>query len=168
VIIHCSKKLAAKLPVVSSTPLQETSPLGSWHGHLFTLDHRQCVLFCHDASRYCLFPAGIRKPHLADLGGSLFRGLYLETLKAIGVPIAQMRKVELALGPARYDTATSRSVQGTIRVAQQDLDALLGRVENVIDLDSVAVSRDLNHRPTTIFGRWLWPDKAMREAVAAL
>jgi hypothetical protein len=168
VIIHCSKKLATKLPVVSSTPLQETSPLGSWHGHLFTLDHRQCVLFCHDASRYCLFHAGIRKTHLADLGGSLFRGLYLETLKAIGVPIAQMRKVELALGPARYDAATSRSVQGTIRVAQQDLYALLARVENVMDLDPLTVSYNLNQRPTTIFGRWLWPDKAMREAVAAL
>jgi len=37
-IIHCSQKLAAKLPGVSSVPLDETSPLGSWHGHLLTLD----------------------------------------------------------------------------------------------------------------------------------
>jgi hypothetical protein len=48
-IFHCSKKLATKLPDVSSVPLEETSPLGSWHGHLFSMDRRQCVMFCHDA-----------------------------------------------------------------------------------------------------------------------
>ena len=32
-IIHCSQQLAAKLPAISSTPLEETSPLGSWHAH---------------------------------------------------------------------------------------------------------------------------------------
>ena len=53
-IIHCSGKLAANLSGVSKTPLEETSPLGSWHGHLFTLDRRKCVMFCHDESRYCL------------------------------------------------------------------------------------------------------------------
>ena len=50
-IIHCSEKLAAKLNGVSPIPLPETSPPGSWHGHLFTLDRRQCVMFCHDANR---------------------------------------------------------------------------------------------------------------------
>jgi len=47
-ILHCSQKLAAKLTGVSPTPLEETGPLGSWHGHLFTLDRRQCVMFVHD------------------------------------------------------------------------------------------------------------------------
>jgi hypothetical protein len=40
-IIHCSQKLATKLSAVLPTPLEETSPLGSWHGHLFTLDGQQ-------------------------------------------------------------------------------------------------------------------------------
>jgi hypothetical protein len=52
IIIHCSKKLAAKLPDVSPTSLEEASPLGSWHARLFTLDRRQCEMFCHDESRY--------------------------------------------------------------------------------------------------------------------
>ena len=60
-ILHCSHKLAAKLPDVSSAPLDETSPLGGWHGHLFTLDRRQCVMFMHDATRYALFLPGLRK-----------------------------------------------------------------------------------------------------------
>ncbi|CAG0926598.1 MAG: hypothetical protein EFKGCFLK_00657 [Rhodocyclaceae bacterium] len=79
-IIHCSKKLAAKLPDVSSMPLELTSPLGGWHGHLITLDRRQCAMFCHDATRYALFLPGLRKEHCTELGSKWFRQLYLATL----------------------------------------------------------------------------------------
>ena len=124
-ILHCSQKLAAKLPGVSPTPIEEASPLGSWHGHLFTLDRRQCVMFCHDATRYVLFLPGLRKEHFADLGGKWFRPLYLATLAMIGCPDTQIKKAELALGPMRFDTATDRSVQGSLRVAKWDLEAWL-------------------------------------------
>jgi hypothetical protein len=33
-------------------------------------------------------------------------------------------------------------------------------------LDPLAVARHLNDRPTTIYGKWIRPDEAMREAVA--
>jgi len=79
-----------------------------------------------------------------------------------------LRKVELALGPVRFDTATDRSVQGSLRVAKQDLEAWLYGVPNVMDLDPLAVSCRLNGRPATVRGKLVWPDKAMREAVAAL
>ena len=167
-IIHCSRKLAAKLPSVSPTPLEEASPLGSWHGHLFVVDHRQCAMFCHDATRYVLFLPGLRKEQFEVLGERWFRSLYLATLAVIGCSDTQLKKVELALGPVRFDTATDRSVQGSLRVARQDLDASLYRVPNVLDLDPLAVSCDLNDRPATVHGKLVWPDRAMREAVAAL
>ena len=167
-IIHCSHKLASKLPDVSQTPLEETSPLGSWHGHLFSMDRRQCVMFCHDATRYVLFLPGLRKADFAELGGKWFRPLYLATLAMCGCPDTQIKKVELALGPMRFDMATDRSVQGSLRVAKQDLEAWLYRVPNVMDLDPLAVSCDLNERPATVYGKWVWPEKAMLEAVARI
>ena len=167
-ILHCSQKLAAKVPGVSAVPLEETSPLGSWHGHLFTLDRRQCVMLCHDATRYVLFLPGLRKADFAELGSTWFRPLYLATLAMFGCPDTQIRKVELALGPMRFDTATDRSVQGSLRVAKQDLEAWLYRVPNVMDLDPLRMSCWLNQRPSTIYGKWVWPEKAMLEAVARL
>lgn len=167
-IIHCSQKLAAKLPDVSPSPLEETSPLGSWHGHLFTLDRRQCMMFIHDATRYALFLPGLRKEHFAELGSKWFRELFTASLAVFGCPDVQIRKVELALGPVRYDTAIDRSVQGSLRVAKLDLEAWLYDVPNVMDLDPLAVSCDLCQRPTSVYGKWLWPDKAMLEMVAAL
>lgn len=167
-ILHCSQKLAAKLPNVSPTPLEETSPLGSWHGHLFTLDRRQCVMFCHDASRYVLFLPGLRKADFAELDSKWFRPLYLATLAMFGCPDTQIKKVELALGPMRFDTATDRSVQGSLRVAKLDLEAWLYDVPNVMALDPLAMSCRLNERPATVYGKWVWPEKAMLEAVAGL
>ncbi len=167
-IIHCSQKIAAKLADVSLAPLEETSPLGGWHAHLFTLDRRQCVMFCHDATRYTLFLPGLRKERFAELGGQWFRPLYLATFAAFGCPPAQISKAELAMGPIRFDTATDRSVQGSLRVARQDLEAWAMRIANVMDLDPLAVSCELNHRPATVYGKLVWPGKAMLEAVARL
>lgn len=167
-ILHCSQKLAARLADVSPDPLEERSPLGSWHGHLFTLDRRQCVMFCHDATRFVLFMPGLRKAQFSELGSKWFRGLYTATLAMAGCTDTQIRKVELALGPVRFDTATDRSVQGSLRVAKQDLETWVYQVSNVLDLDPLAVSCRLNERPATVRGKWIWPDRAMREAVAAL
>ncbi len=167
-ILHCTRKLADRLPDVSAAPLDETSPLGSWHGHLFTMDRRQCVMFVHDATRFALFMPGLRKPQFAELGSRWFRLLYTATLATSGCPDTQIRKAELALGLVRFDTATDRSVQGSLRVARQDLDAWLYDVPNVMELDPLAVSCRLNQRPATVHGKWLWPDRAMRGAVAAL
>ena len=51
-VIHCTRKLAQKLSGVSAAPIAETGELGSWHGHLVRFDRVQCVLFCHDDTRY--------------------------------------------------------------------------------------------------------------------
>jgi hypothetical protein len=117
VILHCSQKLAAKLPDVTSEPLEETSPLGSWHGHLIRFDRRQCMTLMHDDTRYALFLPGLRKDHFAVLGARWFRELY---------------------------TAIDRSVQGSMRVANQDLEAWVYRVPNVMVLDTLAAATRLN------------------------
>jgi hypothetical protein len=153
VIIHCSHKLAAKLTGVSLEPLEETSPLAIWHGHLVSFDRRQCVMFMHDDTRYALFLPGLRKEHFAVLGARWFWEFYTATLAMLGCPDRQIRKVELALGPVRYDTATDRSVQSSIRVAKQDLEAWVYDVPKVMELDPLAAAAWLNERPATVYGK---------------
>lgn len=167
-ILHCSRKLAERLPDVSAAPLEEASPLGGWHGHLFPVDRRQCVMFCHDATRYVLFLPGLRKAQFAVLGSPWFRELFAASLAVLGCSDAQIRKAELALGPVRYDTATDRSVMGSIKVAQQDLWAWLQDLPDVMAADPLATAHWLNHRPTYARGRLLWPDQAMLAQMAAL
>ena len=53
-IIHCSAKLAQKLP--EKPPKQAAMPaigkLQNWHAHFLTIQRRQCVLFCEDETLY--------------------------------------------------------------------------------------------------------------------
>ena len=167
-ILHCSRSLAERLPEVCAAPLEENSPLGSWHGHVVTIDRRQCAMFCHDATRYVLFLPGLRKAQFVVLGNPWFRELFTASLALLGCPDAQIRRAELALGPVRYDRATDRSVQGSLKVALQDLNAWLQGVPNVMAAHPLAAAHWLNHGPTYARGQLLWPDRAMLDDVVKL
>lgn len=165
-LLHCTQKLAAKLPEVSATPLVETSPLGSWHAHLYIYDRRQCVLFCHDDSRYCLFLPGLVKTDFAEIG-RLHRELFLATLVALNVPELLLSRVALALGPTQFDRYTDRSVLGSLRTADIDLSWMIHDM-HVMDCNLLAVSLKLNERPTSVKGKWLHPTKVMLERIEKL
>ena len=94
--------------------------------------------------------------------------LTLIFLAVLGCPERQIRKVELALGPVRYDTATDRSVQGPLRVAKQDLEARIYRVPSVMELDPLAVAAWLDDRPARVYEKPVWPGPAMHGQVESL
>ena len=168
-IIHATRKLADRFPEVSKEPLDEDSPLGSWHADRLTLDRRQCVLFCHDASRAALFAAGLRKPQFQRLYSEVFRPLLADTLFALGCKPASIDRALLALGPIQFDTATDRSVLGSMRVARQDLEAYLhSRFPNVLMMDAVRTSHRLTRRPVTVYGKHFWPQDRLLEMIDAL
>jgi hypothetical protein len=128
------------------------------------IDRRQCVLFCHDASRYCLFLPGVRAPQFEELG-RWHRDLLLASLAAEGVEEGLLATLERALGPPHFDTATDRSVLSSMNVARGDLDGMLMRVGNVLDLDPLFVARRLNERPA-MAGRVLhWPALEMLQRI---
>jgi hypothetical protein len=165
-LLHCTQKLTAKLLEVSATPLVESSPLGSWHAHLYSYDRRQCVMFCHDESRYCLFLPGLVKADFAKLG-KLHRELFLATLVVQNVPETQISRVALALGPVKCDRNTDRSVLGSLRTADIDLSWLIHDV-HVLDCNPLAVALKLNDRPTSVKGKWFHPAKEMLELIERL
>ncbi len=165
-ILHCTQKLAGKLTDVSATPLTEVSPLGSWHANLLTIDRRLCVIFCHDATRYSLFLPGLRKEHFANLG-FLHRDFFLASLAAQGVRGVALNRVAMAMGPARFDRSTERSVLGSVRVASMDLRFMMPDI-NVMDCDPLAISLRLNDRPITVKGKWFFPGKEMLALVGQL
>ena len=167
-ILHCSRKLAAKLAPVSAAPLKDSSPLGSWHGHLFVVDRRQCVMFCHDATRFVLFMHGWRKERFEELRTRWFFVIFGAVLANMGCSEAQVDRALAAVGEIHFDTATDRSVQGSINIAVRDLWCVVNDVPHVLELDPVATSCRLNERPATVYGKCLYPDRDMLALVARL
>jgi Domain of unknown function (DUF6933) len=166
-IIHCTKKLAAKLPVVSTDLPAENSPLGSWHANLYTIDRRNCLLFCHDETRYTLFSPGLRKPDFAELD-RWFKEAFTASLAYRGMADSQVRRAELALGRIEFDTRTNRSVLGSLNQMRFLLDGRVNEVEDVMLLNPLSVTRWLCHYPVSR-GKAFWmADEAMQERVMAL
>ena len=168
-IIHCTKKMAAKLSDVHSEPQTETSPLGSWHANLYTFDRRQCILFTHDETRYSLFFPGAIKP-VFDNVDEVFKTLFLDSLSYLGIPDNQLSKVKLSMGRTILDVNTDRSVLSTMSNHKQAVNAKVIREENVMDLDITS----LNHWLSDMFvstksqpDYWL-PNNRMKEIVASL
>ena len=166
-LLHCTRKLAAKMPAISSAPLVEKSPLGSWHANLVQVKHRQCVLFCHDLTRYMLFVPGLKKPHFEDLG-RIFRDVFLMSLVSHGLTDAKIMRVSLALGPPAFDGNTNRSVLGAMNIAMQDLEGYLVTCQDLLEIDLAGAALYLNERPTSVQGNWIWPTQEMLDRVAAL
>ena len=139
-----------------------------WHAHLLRLDRRQCVMFCHDQTRYCLFLAGLRAAQFADLG-RWHRECFTASLAKEGLDDVTIAKLELALGGLVWDARTDRSVLSSMRVAIGDFKyGLLQRSPHVLLLDPLEVSSYLNARPATIRGKWIWPRDAMKTLLSEL
>ncbi|MFA5516244.1 MAG: hypothetical protein WDA20_08145 [Desulfuromonadales bacterium] len=166
-ILHCTQKLAGKLPEVSAAPLAETSLLGGWHGNLYQIDRRQCVLFCHDETRYMLFLPGLKKAHFEDLA-RLHRDLFLMSLAAHGVSDAKIMRTKLALGPLACDRVTDRSVLSSMNVAMGDLYAYLQGVPNLLEIDPAAAALHLNDRAVGIRGKYVFSGAEMIARVERL
>ncbi|MGA7802555.1 MAG: hypothetical protein WCC36_17280 [Gammaproteobacteria bacterium] len=171
-IVHCTQKLAAKLPEVSTTPLSDANPLGSWHANLYIIDRRQCVMFCHDRTRFVLFVPGLKKKDFAHLD-FWFADLFANTLLKLGYGTKLIDRALSHVDALRFDTVCDRSVHGSMNTVKwQDLDAIMLDVPNVMDLPLYSVSARLNERPVHIKGmktsECLWPDRAMRELIRTL
>jgi hypothetical protein len=169
-LIHCTKKLAAKIPKVSTAPLIDKNRFGSWHANLYTIDHRNCVLFCHDQTRFSLFKAGLKKDDFVNLD-YWFSDLLANVLLKSGYDTDLIENALGLLDPLQFDTHCSRSVQGTMRVTMEDLEAFVfNDFANVMEAPIYTTSVRLNQRPVTVKGQrdCIWPDRAMKEILQRL
>ncbi len=166
-LLHCTKKLTSKLLEVSPLPLDDKNFLGSWHANLDQIERRQCVLFCHDQTRYMLFVPGLKKAHFEDLG-RVHRDLFLMSLTAHGMPDAKVMRAGMVLGPVVFDGSTDRSVLGSMKIALEYLERYLLEYDNLLEIDLAATALFLNDRPVTGRGVLHWPAKEMLAMVAKL
>lgn len=153
-----------KLPAVSAPAAR--SVLGDWHAHLLRYDRQQCVLFCHDTTRFCLFMAGLRAEQFKIIE-RLHRELWTAVMEASGLPAAWVERLDISVGPLAVDRATDRSVLGSLNVANDQLGALIHHHSpHVLALDPIATSMHLNERPCMVRGQLVWPQQAMEQLIA--
>lgn len=157
-IIHCTRQLARRLAQVSPTPLTDDHPLGGWHANWIEINGTQSIAFCHDRSRYLLFLPTVSPAQLEDLGNH-FIDLFLRVLAAEGFETSAIARVARSLELLQFDRSTDRSVLGSMAAVSYT---------ELLETDPIAASLHLSHRPASVRGQLIWPDKVMAEMVQAL
>ena len=174
--LHATRKLFAKLPLNSDgqlpvtrqsewlyeQPALDNNLLSDWHGKLVTLQHRNCMLLIHDATRFPLVFFALTKPDFAELNGC-FMKVFINTLIKCEASEAQLEAAQRHLRPLTVDTECNRSAQATLNRMKEELALLLEyddlKVTDIIDYN---VSAWLAETPRSIKGSpFLWPQREM-------
>ncbi|MGH1461178.1 MAG: DUF6933 domain-containing protein [Neptuniibacter sp.] len=182
-IIHCTQKLSAKLKsaghTVSKTPLASEQcsnsaeqSIGSWHANITTIQRRQCVVFCHDQTRFALVLIGATVKELKAID-YWFSDLLMNTLLKAGVDPALIESTCQQLPTLQFDTACDRSVQGTLNQLIQELEWTVQYDDiSVMDLPIYSTCVRLSERPRRIKGmkesECFWPIKEMERHLRIL
>lgn len=177
--LHASKKLFEKLPLnddgllyvtpgrqwLYQQPPLEHNPLSGWHGHLVTIQRRNCLFFVHDATRFALFLPALTKPDFAELNDR-FIDSFMNTLLKCGADEQHMAAADKYLRPLQVDTECSRSVQGTITRTRFELECKLeSEPVDLAEMMGYSVGAWLSHFPRSVKGKkdMFFPDRAMLE-----
>lgn len=179
--LHATQKLLAKLPLEPDGRLKSKrglrhasdgaakdaaeSLLSGWHANLLLLQRRQCVLMVHDATRFPVFLPALKKDDFAELDYWFVDG-FMNTLLKMGADEAVMERAQGMLGPLVCDSATDRSVLGTLNQMGQDLGHRLAYDgSQVTELSPYKTSIWLAQMPRTLKGVKAahWPIDAMFE-----
>ena len=175
-ILHCTKKLYAKLPEKVKTAEQPATAIGvqaqwlNWHANIIIIQRRQCVIAVHDATRFTLFIPCLVKKDFAELDWH-FNDVFINTLLKSDMPPELVNIAAMNYQQLTFDTNCNRSVQGTMNQVAQDIDyGLYYNNTSVADISAYRYSADLSHRPCGIKGKkeYIWPDTEMTELLLNL
>lgn len=168
-ILHCTKKLYAKLPENLKATEQPATAIGiqaqwlNWHANLITIQRRQCVIAVHDATRFTLFIPCLTRKDFANLDWH-FYDVFINTLLKNDMPPELVNTAATNYQPLTFDTNCNRSVQGTMNQVAQEIDyGLYYKNTSVADISPYRYSADLSHRPCGVKGQkdYIWPDREM-------
>ena len=175
-ILHCTKKLYAKLPEKMKATEQPATAIGiqtkwlNWHANLITIQRRQCVIAVHDATRFTLFIPCLTKKDFANLDWQL-NDVFINTLLKSDMPPELVYAAATNYQPLTFDTNCNRSVQGTMNQVAQEIDyGLYYKSTSVADINPYRYSADLSHRPCSVKGQkdYIWPDREMAQLLQKL
>ncbi|WFE69489.1 hypothetical protein P8S54_04100 [Thiomicrospira sp. R3] len=133
--VHVTKKLAEKLPQIDlNNGVEQSSPWGDWHAHIYLIQRKQCVLFCHDETRFAVLLTGLKKADFANLK-HLFQEIFINALIKMNYPPDLVERVANQLDQETmvFDSKINRSVQSSLRILHEELDWMLYHDQKHID-----------------------------------
>lgn len=101
-IIQCTQKLQEVLKIKAAALPIDTAPMMCWHGNIFTINRRKCLLITHNESLYSLCFFGVTQKELGRLHELILNRLKQEmmrddfTIAEISAMVKTMKMLDFA------------------------------------------------------------------------
>lgn len=138
--IQATKKLQDFLSIKENDVPNDEESMNLWHGNIFMIGRRKCLLLTHNESYYSVFVYGVRKSDMKDLASTVKKFLQ-ELMRIDGFPLSQIVTMAKSVETITYAKTSDRKVQGVMN----DMVHML-KYFNMIE-DELALSARLNHTP---------------------
>lgn len=123
----------------------------------------------HDQPRFTVALTGVTLKEIKDLDFWL-TDMLANTMLKMDYPETLIQKALDTMGELYFDTDCSRSVQGTLRLMIQGMEAYTWDGTDILDLGTYSLSRRLCERPCSVKGQkeYLWPAREMQVLLETL
>lgn len=114
--IYCSKKLETFLgQIIQTVQSTESSNLGDWNGHLFTIDRKKCLIFMNSKTCYSLIMTNVLKKDVKDFGQVFKERLIRQLDHDLNITERQETKFRKELGDIVISKSNNdKKILGTI------------------------------------------------------
>ena len=136
--IQSTKKLQDFIGIKRDTIPTDEESINLWHGNIFIVGRRKCLLLTHNESYYSLFIYGITKKDIKDLSQIIKKQL-TELLRGDDFTLEQIVKMTETVVTLEYAKTSDRKVMGVMNDMVQMLKYL-----NMSE-DELNLSVRLNH-----------------------
>jgi hypothetical protein len=153
-ILQGTKKL---LDFVGKKPVEideKTNPLISWHGNIFNIGRRKCLLITHTQSLYSAFFYGVTKkdvPHLLEM----IRDRVIELMRQDDFTLQELSIMQDTFENIEYTKTSSRSVLGSMNDMKNTLDWY------DMSEEEISLAKRINKTPYKI-GNYVYPKEALK------
>lgn len=142
-ILRCTQKLLVELKTKPTGEESKEAPFWSWHGNMFHIERRKCVLLTNDKTRFAIFIASLKKQDFESFnfvfGQCLFKYLLYEKF-----PQKQIETVLMALQNFKYEKTNNRSVIGTMNEQRSQIEFFIEAEGGMIGTDVYKLNSKLN------------------------
>jgi len=144
--IYCTKKMESFLGTVEPVSIDmETTNLGNWNGHLFTIDRRKNLIFTNDKTAYSFVLLDVVKKDVKDFG-TMFRESLLRQLdNDLKINEQQEIKLRRELRDIRiHSTNNNKKIIGTINECVYTIKTHAYLQGGLNQLTSIKIGQNLN------------------------
>jgi len=139
-IIQATKKLQDMVNIKTTEVPDEADSFVSWHGNIFMIGRKKCLLVTHNESLYSVFIYGVTKKEMKDLA-EILKSRLAELLRRDDFILPHIVKMINTIETITYMKTSDRSVIGNMN----DMIHML-KYYNMTE-DELSLSGRLNHTP---------------------